>query len=116
MADHFHRTRGVEADPRRVVVFPGGKPPIGMSQMAYCSPGDEVIYPSPGYPIYESFVASVGARPVPIHLTEESGFTLSGAEIEAADHPAHAPDLPELPVQSDGRRRVQGAAWRTSPR
>ena len=39
VANHFHRTRGVEADPRRVVVFPGGKPPIGMSQMAYCSPG-----------------------------------------------------------------------------
>jgi aspartate aminotransferase len=84
VSDHFHRSRGIEADPRRVVVFPGGKPPIGISQMVYCSPGDEVIYPSPGYPIYESFVASVGARPVPIHLKEESGFTLTGTELEAA--------------------------------
>jgi len=84
VARHFQQTRGVDADPRRVVVFPGGKPPIGLSQEAYCDPGDEVIYPSPGYPIYESFTRYVGARPVPVHLKEESGFTLSGSDVASA--------------------------------
>ena len=87
VARHFAKTRGIPADPRRVVVFPGGKPPIGLSQEAYCDPGDEVIYPSPGYPIYESFTRYVGAEPVPVHLKEESGFTLSGADIASAITP-----------------------------
>ncbi len=87
VARHFRETRGIDADPGRVVVFPGGKPPIGLSQEAYCDPGDEVIYPSPGYPIYESFTRYVGARPVPVHLKEESGFSLSGADIAAAITP-----------------------------
>ncbi|MGA2976449.1 MAG: aminotransferase class I/II-fold pyridoxal phosphate-dependent enzyme [Spirochaetia bacterium] len=84
VARHFSGSRGIAADPQRVVVFPGAKPPIGLCQLAYCEPGDEVIYPSPGYPIYESFIAYVGAKPVPVHLKEDNGFTLSGSEIEAA--------------------------------
>ncbi len=84
VARHFRETRGIEADPQRVVVFPGGKPPIGLCQEAYCNPGDEVVYPSPGYPIYESFTGYVGARPVPVHLREESGFTLSGSDVASA--------------------------------
>jgi aspartate aminotransferase len=84
VAAYFASTRKIASDPARVVVFPGAKPPIGFAQMAYCGPGDEVIYPSPGFPIYESFIASVGAKPVPVHLREEAGFTLGGADIEAA--------------------------------
>jgi aspartate aminotransferase len=84
VAAYFASTRKIASDPARVVVFPGAKPPIGFAQMAYCGPGDEVIYPSPGFPIYESFIASVGAKPVPLHLREEAGFTLSGADVEAA--------------------------------
>jgi aspartate aminotransferase len=87
VAGYFSETRGITADPQRVVVFPGAKPPIGLCQEAYCDNGDEVIYPSPGYPIYESFIKYVGARPVPIHLKEEMGFTLSGADIAAAISP-----------------------------
>lgn len=74
--------RGIPVTPDRVVVFPGGKPPIGLAQQAYCNPGDEVIYPSPGFPIYESFTAFVGARPVPLHLREEADFSFTGAELE----------------------------------
>jgi aspartate/methionine/tyrosine aminotransferase len=84
VARHFGETRGISSDPQRVVVFPGAKPPIGLSQLVYCEPGDEVVYPSPGYPIYESFITYVGAKPVPVHLREDNGFTLSGAEIAAA--------------------------------
>jgi aspartate/methionine/tyrosine aminotransferase len=75
------RTRKIEVSPDRVVVFPGGKPPIGLTQQTYCNPGDEVIYPSPGFPIYESFTGYVGAKPVPLHLQEEAGFSFSGRDL-----------------------------------
>jgi aspartate aminotransferase len=81
VAKHFSETRGLQATPDRVVVFPGAKPPIGFCQQTYCDPGDEVVYPSPGFPIYESFVNYLGATPVPIHLDEEKGFSVSGKEI-----------------------------------
>jgi aspartate/methionine/tyrosine aminotransferase len=73
--------RGLEISPDRVVVFAGGKPPIGFCQQAYCNPGDDVVYPSPGYPIYESFTRFVGARPVPLQLEEKDGFAFTGAQL-----------------------------------
>ena len=82
IAKHLSETRGIQASPERIVVFPGAKPPIGLCQQTYCDPGDEVIYPSPGFPIYESFINYVGAKPVPIHLKEEINFTLSGEDID----------------------------------
>lgn len=81
VAAHLGETRGIQATPDRVVVFPGAKPPIGLCQQTYCDPGDEVVYPSPGFPIYESFIPYVGATPKPLHLDEERGFSLSGKEI-----------------------------------
>ncbi len=75
-------TRGIDMSPDRVVVFPGAKPSIGFCQHAYVEPGDEVIYPSPGFPIYESFTRYVGATPKPLHLHEETGFTLGGSDLE----------------------------------
>ncbi len=66
--------------PERVVVFAGGRPPIGLAQHAYLEPGDEVIYPSPGYPLFESFIQYVGAVPVPLRLGEESGFSFPSAQ------------------------------------
>jgi len=82
IAAHVSRTRGLSITADRVVVFPGAKPPIGFSEEAYCNPGDEVIYPSPGFPIYESFTAYVGAVPVPLHLREDTGFSFSGRDLE----------------------------------
>lgn len=81
IAKQLSDTRGIRATSDRVVVFPGAKPPIGLCQQTYCNPGDEVIYPSPGFPIYESFIAYVGAKPIPVHLREEKNFTLSGNDI-----------------------------------
>jgi aspartate/methionine/tyrosine aminotransferase len=83
IAKHLSETRGIHATADRVVVFPGAKPPIGLCQQTYCNPGEEVVYPSPGFPIYESFIHYVGAKAVPIHLKEESNFTLSGEEIDS---------------------------------
>ena len=82
IAASMGRQRGLRLTPDRVVVFPGAKPPIGFCQEAYCNPGDEVIYPSPGFPIYESFTRYLGLTPVPLHLREESGFNFGAAELE----------------------------------
>ncbi|MHC4976700.1 MAG: pyridoxal phosphate-dependent aminotransferase [Planctomycetota bacterium] len=73
--------RGLTITPDRVCVFPGAKPPIGFAYQIYCNPGDEVIYPSPGFPIYESFIRYLGATPVPMHLKEEAGFSFTGDDL-----------------------------------
>ena len=71
-----------EIDPERVVVYPGARPSIGFAQQSYCEHGDEIIYPTPGYPLYESYIPYVGAKPVPIHLREDHGFSLTTEELE----------------------------------
>jgi aspartate aminotransferase len=81
VATHVLRSRGVGADPARVVITTGGKPSIGFTMQAYVDPGDEVIYPSPGFPIYESWVTYVGAKPVPLALREKAGFTFTAADL-----------------------------------
>jgi aspartate aminotransferase len=73
--------RGLDLDPERVVIFAGGRPPIGLAQHAYLEAGDEVIYPSPGYPLFESFIRYVGGVPVPLRLREESGFNFTGDDL-----------------------------------
>jgi aspartate aminotransferase len=82
VAKYIGEARGIEILPEQVVVFPGGKPPIGLCQQTYTNPGDEIIYPSPGFPIYESFINYVGAVPVPLHLREDLGFSFTGADLE----------------------------------
>jgi aspartate/methionine/tyrosine aminotransferase len=81
IARQIQQTRNLEVSPEQVVVFPGGKPSIGFCQEAYCNPGDEVIYPSPGFPIYESFPRYLGAVPRPLHLNEETNFTFTAEEL-----------------------------------
>jgi aspartate aminotransferase len=81
IAAHMSRTRGIHVTADRVVVFPGAKPPIGFSQQTYCDPGDEVIYPSPGFPIYESFTSYLDLTPVPLHLLESNGFSFTGEDL-----------------------------------
>jgi aspartate/methionine/tyrosine aminotransferase len=83
LAKKIAEDRGLgEIDPERVVVFPGARPSIGFAQQSYCERGDEIIYPSPGYPLYESYIPYVGAKPVPIHLREDHGFSLTTEELE----------------------------------
>ena len=82
ISEYVNRTRGLKTTPGHVVVFPGGKPSIGLTQQIYCNPGDEVIYPSPGFPIYESFIRYVQAFPVPLHLDESAGFTFTSQQLE----------------------------------
>jgi len=82
IAQHVHKTRSVPVNPAQVVVTPGAKPPISYTMMSYVSPGDEVIYPSPGFPIYESWVTFLGAKPVPLHLEESKGFRFDANDLE----------------------------------
>ena len=75
IARHISETRGIAVGPERVCVVPGGKPIIFFPMLALLEAGDEVIYPNPGFPIYESMINFLGARPVAVPLIEERGFS-----------------------------------------
>ncbi len=83
IAESVSRTRGVKVTSQEVVVVPGGKPIIFFAVLALIDEGDEVIYPNPGFPIYESMVNYVGGRAVPIRLCEERDFSLHIDELAA---------------------------------
>src|SRR6184192_2531710 len=81
VAQHVSETRRVNVAPDEVVVVPGGKPIIFFSILALAEDGDEIIYPNPGFPIYESMINYVGAKAVPIRLREELDFRLDIDEL-----------------------------------
>jgi aspartate aminotransferase len=81
IAQHVAETRRVNVTPDEVVVVPGGKPIIFFSILALADDGDEIIYPNPGFPIYESMINYVGAKAVPIRLREELEFRLDVDEL-----------------------------------
>jgi aspartate aminotransferase len=76
IAEDSTRRRGVRATPEMVVVTPGGKPIMFFAILALVDEGDEVLYPNPGFPIYESMIRYIGGTPVPVRLLEEKGFEL----------------------------------------
>src|SRR5713226_4369289 len=76
IAEHVSTTRGIQVGPERVCVVPGGKPILFFPMLALLEPGDEVLYPNPGFPIYESMIKYSGAVPVPLPLVESRGFSL----------------------------------------
>lgn len=81
IADDVSGFRGIPVDPDQVVVTPGAKPIMFYAILALAQPGDEVIYPDPGFPIYESVIRFAGARPVPVSLTEKRDFSLDVNEL-----------------------------------
>jgi aspartate aminotransferase len=81
IADYVSRSRGVRVVPEEVVVVPGGKPIIFFTMLALIDEGDEVIYPNPGFPIYESMINYVGGRAIPIQLREDRDFSLDVNEL-----------------------------------
>jgi aspartate/methionine/tyrosine aminotransferase len=80
-AEYVSRTRGIVARPENVVIVPGGKPMITLPLVALVNPGDEVVYPNPGFPIYESVINFLGAAPVPMKLSEERDFSCDVDEL-----------------------------------
>ncbi len=76
IARNISQTRGIEMTPDRVVVTPGAKPIMFFSILALAQEGDEVLYPNPSFPIYESMIRFCGATPVPVRLLEDEGYHL----------------------------------------
>ncbi len=75
------RRHGVEVHPDNVVVVPGGKPTMFFAILMFGEPGAEIMYPNPGFPIYESVIRYSGATPVPIALQEANGFAFSADAV-----------------------------------
>ena len=87
IAEEISTTRGIEVHPDQVVVTPGGKPIMFFTILALCEQGDEVIYPNPGFPIYESMINFTGATPVPIPLLMEKDFRFDIEEFKGLVSP-----------------------------
>ena len=84
IAEHISETRGVEVHPDEVTVTPGAKPIIFFTILALVDEGDEVIYPNPGFPIYESVIDFIDGKAVPLPLREEVGFGFRIEDLEAS--------------------------------
>ncbi len=81
VAADLHRRHGAEVNPDNVVVVPGGKPTMFFAVLMFGQPGVEIMYPNPGFPIYESVIKYSGATPVPIALEEKNGFAFSAEAV-----------------------------------
>jgi aspartate aminotransferase len=77
----LHRRHGVEISPERVLIVPGGKVTMYFAILMFGEPGTEIIYPNPGFPIYESVIRFSGATAVPMRLHESKGFSFSADEV-----------------------------------
>ena len=99
------RMRGLDIGPEHVVVGAGAKPFIAYAILATTDygVGDEVVYPNPGFPIYESQIRAHGAVPVPLHLREARNFAFDPADLEAKLTPRTKLADPELAAQPDRR-------------
>ncbi|MBI1804982.1 MAG: pyridoxal phosphate-dependent aminotransferase [Ignavibacteria bacterium] len=82
IARYVSETRGIEALPDHVVITPGAKPIMFFVILACVDEGDEVIYPNPGFPIYESAIEFVGAKAIPLALKEEKGFSFDIEDLK----------------------------------
>ncbi len=82
-ARYLSSSRGVDVDPANVLVGTGAKPFLFFNVLATCNPGDEVVYPDPGFPIYESAIRWAGATPVPLPLLEGRDFAFDLADLES---------------------------------
>ncbi|MBM3308455.1 MAG: pyridoxal phosphate-dependent aminotransferase [Candidatus Eisenbacteria bacterium] len=87
VCEYFAADRGIEYEPDQIVLTPGGKPVIFLPILALVDHGDEVIYPNPGYPIYESAINFAGGKAVPLVYREERDFRFDMAELEAKINP-----------------------------
>jgi len=82
ISKYINKTRGIDVHPDEVVMTPGAKPIMFFAILALVNEGDEVIYPNPGFPIYESMIKFVGGKPVPLKLKEEIGFAFEVKDLK----------------------------------
>ena len=78
---HVHKMYGATIDPSRVLITPGGKPTMYFAIMLFGEPGSEIIYPEPGFPIYESMINYSGAKAVPMYLSDKNNFSFNCKEV-----------------------------------
>lgn len=81
VANDLETRHGAPVNPDNVVVVPGGKPTMFFAVLMFGEPGAEIMYPNPGFPIYESVIKYTGATPVPIELSEDQGFAFSAQKV-----------------------------------
>jgi aspartate/methionine/tyrosine aminotransferase len=81
ISDDIYRRHDVKVEPDRILAVPGGKVTMFLAMMIYGEPGCEILYPNPGFPIYESTIRFSGAKPIPIPLREQNGFAFSAEEV-----------------------------------
>ena len=81
VAQDLHHRHGATVNPDNVIVVPGGKPTMFFAVLMFGEPGVEIMYPNPGFPIYESVIQYSGATPVPIALSEQNGFAFDAATV-----------------------------------
>ncbi len=88
VAEDVARRRGIRVDPAEVIITPGAKPILFFTILALVERDDEVLYPNPGFPIYESMIQFVGGRPVPYGFVEERDFAINFEQLleQISDH------------------------------
>lgn len=87
VVEYVKKYKNIDATPEEIVIVPGGKPTMFFSILALVEPGDEVIYPNPGYPIYESLIRFAGGIPVPMPLVEENDFNVDIEDLKKKINP-----------------------------
>lgn len=119
IAEDIQRTRGVSVHPDQVVITPGAKPIMFFAILATVNPGDEVIYPNPGFPVYESVIDFVGAKPVPVPLLEENNFRLDIDDLKKVLSPKTRMIILNSPQNPTGgmleKEDLEGIAKLTEP-
>jgi len=90
IAAYLKRTRRIDVRPEEVLVAPGCKMALSLAMMALIEPGDEVLYPDPGFPIYPSFTRGLGAKAIPFALSEKNKFQPDLNEIASKITPKPA--------------------------
>ena len=99
IASYLARTRSIQVSPANIVIAPGCKIALFQSMMALLEPGDEVLYPDPGFPGYPSITLGLGAVPVPFTLLARNSFQPDPDEVATQNHAPHAHALDELSRQ-----------------
>ncbi len=102
VVDNIREFRGAEVDPDQVLIVPGGKPTMFYAIMMFGEAGKEVLYPNPGFPIYESVIHWSGAKAVPYALPEEKGFAFSAEEVLAQITPETSLLIVNTPANPTG--------------
>jgi aspartate/methionine/tyrosine aminotransferase len=107
VAAYMERTRKIRVDASHVVITPGSKNVLLFAMLALVNPGDEVVYPDPGYPIYESIARFIGATLRPMRLREEADFRPDLDEFRS--HAAGRAQLSAQPLRFDARPDRSGS-------